>query len=121
MTSAAETDVGLKVIAAGRFDAQAGAPGWFWQKGFTGVFVRNAAGDYSLTLEGGGCEAGNCMILVTADTTMAAQRSTSYGVTSTSATVKRITTMQETGAGGGAASAAADKPFNIVVMRRTAG
>jgi hypothetical protein len=120
-TPAQDVDSGLKVIAAGRFDADAGAPAWFWQLGFTAAITRNAAGDYSLTLEGGGCDAAECVIFVTANAPMAAQRLTSFGVVHVSDTVKRISTMQETGAGGGAASAAADVDFSVLVVKRTAG
>ena len=115
---ALDIKTGYVLIGAGFFNADAGAPAWFWQMGFLAAVTRNAAGDYSLTMEGGGMVAGSGIILVSGGETEAAQRSTRFGVTHTSATVKRITTMQETGAGGGAASAAADKDFFIAVFRR---
>lgn len=113
-----DINTGFKLIAMGHFNADGAAAAWFWQWGFSATFVRNAAGDYSLTLDGGGMDQGNGQIFITGAETEAATRATRFGLVHVSDTVKRVSTMQETGGGGGGASAAADKDFWIAVVRR---
>lgn len=45
----------MGILAAGNFNADAEDPGFLWQRGFASdtAFVRNGAGDYTLTLQNG--------------------------------------------------------------------
>jgi hypothetical protein len=73
--------------------------------------------DITTTVDGG-VAAADAACIVTARSAMAAHLATNFSVAHTSATVKRVTCMQETGAGGGAASAAADCDFSFFMAER---
>ena len=107
----------FEVIAAGTVHYAAGVPAWEYSRGFADPPTDTAAGICGLVLDGGGCDATDCIILVSQRGAMAAQRLTTFATVHTSDTAKQITIMQETGAGGGAASAAADVDFSVAVIR----
>jgi hypothetical protein len=119
-TSANDYDNGFNIVAAGHFNADAGAPGWTWQKGFTAVVTRNAAGNYALTLDRP-LAGPDCHIHVSSAEAMVATRKTDFGVFHATDTVKTITTMREDGGAGGDPSIAADVDFQIVVFKNRAG
>lgn len=107
----------IDIIAMGRIAPGGGVPVWTWQSGFTGGVTRNAAGDYSVTLEGGGAGALESATIVTPDEAQTATNLTTVGVVCTSATVRRITIVQEDNAVGGDPTIAYDGPVQIMVVK----
>lgn len=115
-----ELDTGMKIVALGAFNADVGAAAWYGQKGFLAAFTRNAAGDYTFTVDRA---IGNAMAIasVRCMESEIATRSTRISITRLTATTFNVTTMQETGGGGGGASAAIDVDFCICLKRLGAG
>lgn len=111
--------VGHLMFAAAGVPAWAAAGGVVAQRGFVAAAIAdNGVGDWSVTLDGGGADATECIVLVNSVENLAVSSQTSYGVVHTSDTVKQITCVQE--GGGGAASARYDGPCVITVFRRKA-
>lgn len=92
----------MEEIASGNFQPGAGGGAWVagsTPRGFTS-FVRNAAGDYSFTLDNGGCDSTQCVIIVTRIDAHAGSTNCSAGTVHTSDTVKQILFLREAALGG---------------------
>lgn len=113
-----DTTAGLKLVAEGLVQFNAGVPSFTWQNGaFSNTIVDTGVGDITLNLmPGKGILAAECCGVASPLGAQAASGLRAVAINHVSATAKQITMLQEQGAG--AASARADIDTYVALYQR---
>lgn len=108
---------GFHFVAAARVNSSVGAASFRWQTGGFSTVTNAVAGTTVLTLLADyGVDATEMFPILQPDSALAASDMTTFGIVSTSDTVKTCSTWQEGAAGG--ASALTDVDFWIGIWKR---